>query len=549
MHSKPNQQSRKNRNTRKVARKKSTQFIQPKEGSEDSFLQPNAMLQARKDGSLPLGIQSKMEHSMEEDFSGVQIHENSSEALDMNAMAFTKGEHVHFAPGEYQPHTNSGQELIGHEFAHVKQQRQGRVGASIQAKGRLMNTDSALESEADKMGRRSVFEPVQLKSAALGLRSSMQPKKPASGQVVQMKPYTDYGEFKTTTYSDYLDYGVTIGLEFHPNTKVDATKIGLSQTVKGQANGNNDLFSPTRVNRQTGNGTYIDRVDPRNNPIYGGQQLGTKDKLEKTATTGGNYKLGYRKKDTAGKWIKDPAYLSDQPTMPGSGNNSHQKFETAALGLEGTQKDMYFGSVNWGWEKDAKGVFKRLPITLATSGDMPTAGFLSAAKKWNDATSLGTIKTTRALTNVYDASYSKVIFQLAKNTVVTWKDAAYSHNGISYQGIDATVGKVVKTGRVKTADLVDVADGDATQNLPIPWKGTVNASYLATLRQGKSASSATLADLPNGTKLTVINDTSGWLKVHLDPTQKGIVLNGLGKKAIDVASLLRGYISKELVKK
>ena len=71
-------------------------------------------------------------------------------AVDAGAQAFTRGSEIHFAPGSYQPGSQAGQELLGHELAHVVQQRQGRVSATTAlGKGMAMNDDASLEREAD----------------------------------------------------------------------------------------------------------------------------------------------------------------------------------------------------------------------------------------------------------------------------------------------------------------------------------------------------------------------------------------------------------------
>jgi hypothetical protein len=104
--------------------------------------------------AMPTEVQAKMEGSFGTDFSSVRIHEGPrSQAL--GARAYTQGNQLHFAPGEYQPGSESGQALLGHELAHVVQQRQGRVQATTQAKGVGVNDDSALEREADEMGARA----------------------------------------------------------------------------------------------------------------------------------------------------------------------------------------------------------------------------------------------------------------------------------------------------------------------------------------------------------------------------------------------------------
>lgn len=117
--------------------------LQMKKGAESS------------QSSMPEDVQTKMESSFGADFSSVNIHENSSSAKDMNALAYTQGNDVHFAPGQYNPTSKAGQELLGHELTHVVQQRQGRVAATTQEKGMGVNDDNALEKEADDMGRKA----------------------------------------------------------------------------------------------------------------------------------------------------------------------------------------------------------------------------------------------------------------------------------------------------------------------------------------------------------------------------------------------------------
>ncbi len=84
----------------------------------------------------------------------VTIHENSKEATAMNALAFAKGNDIHFAPGKFQPATREGQTLIGHELKHVEQQAQGKVKANNSANGKAINDDPALEKEADDFGQK-----------------------------------------------------------------------------------------------------------------------------------------------------------------------------------------------------------------------------------------------------------------------------------------------------------------------------------------------------------------------------------------------------------
>jgi len=102
-------------------------------------------------GGLPPAVQAKMENAFDFKFGGVRIHEGN-QAQSMGALAYTQGADVHFAPGQYDPGSTRGQELIGHELAHVVQQSEGRVAATTQLKGAGLNEDSALEREADDWG-------------------------------------------------------------------------------------------------------------------------------------------------------------------------------------------------------------------------------------------------------------------------------------------------------------------------------------------------------------------------------------------------------------
>jgi ribosomal protein S18 acetylase RimI-like enzyme len=100
---------------------------------------------------LPREVQAKMEAALGANFSDVRIHVGP-EASAIGAIAFTWGSDLHFAPGQYNPHTPHGQFLLGHELAHVVQQRAGRV-ANPFGSGVAVVQDQTLEAEADRLGR------------------------------------------------------------------------------------------------------------------------------------------------------------------------------------------------------------------------------------------------------------------------------------------------------------------------------------------------------------------------------------------------------------
>lgn len=117
----------------------------------------SAEVQTRTGGGVPLpeDVRRKMERAFGADFSEVRIHEADGAATAVGAKAFTQGSEIHFAPGEYDPGSTLGLELLGHELAHVVQQAQGRVAATGERGGLPASDDSWLEHEADQMGARA----------------------------------------------------------------------------------------------------------------------------------------------------------------------------------------------------------------------------------------------------------------------------------------------------------------------------------------------------------------------------------------------------------
>lgn len=122
----------------------------------------------RASDKLPAMVQTKMETSFGADFSDVSIHKNSSQSKDLGAHAYTQGNNIHFAPGQYNPESEKGQELLGHELTHVVQQREGRVNANTQAFGVNINNETSLETEADVMGSKAARGVIQNKPANAG---------------------------------------------------------------------------------------------------------------------------------------------------------------------------------------------------------------------------------------------------------------------------------------------------------------------------------------------------------------------------------------------
>jgi len=107
---------------------------------------------------LPDLVQKKMESFFGANFADVRVHVGA-EAPAIGALAFTLGSNIYFAPGQYDPMSPRGQQLIGHELAHVVQQRQGRVRNPF-GSGIAIVQDPILERQADQQGQRAAMMPV-----------------------------------------------------------------------------------------------------------------------------------------------------------------------------------------------------------------------------------------------------------------------------------------------------------------------------------------------------------------------------------------------------
>ncbi len=100
---------------------------------------------------LPAATRVKMEQAFGTDLSAIRVHQDGA-ADATGAEAYARGTDIHFAAGKFDPGSTKGQELIGHEVAHVVQQSEGRASGDVQNKGGAVNGDPSLEREADQAG-------------------------------------------------------------------------------------------------------------------------------------------------------------------------------------------------------------------------------------------------------------------------------------------------------------------------------------------------------------------------------------------------------------
>src|ERR1051326_1420892 len=144
--------------------------------------------------SLPRTVRQAMESSFGRDFNGVRVFTDEHAATatrDAGARAFTSGDHIYFARGEYQPDSARGRELIAHELTHVAQQKSGR--ATVAGIG---PHDDAFEKEAERAA--AAVGRGERPAIAMGdhggvVRRAKQPPKQGGKIIVVDEPLIVYG--------------------------------------------------------------------------------------------------------------------------------------------------------------------------------------------------------------------------------------------------------------------------------------------------------------------------------------------------------------------
>ncbi len=127
-------------------------------------------------GGAPLAadLRAHFEPRFGADFSGVRVHADApaGDAADaLSARAFTLGQDIAFATGEYQPSTPSGRRLLAHELAHTLQggpdsspvvRRQGRSGRRSRRAGRFPYVSTSREPDPSGGGATAFEERVRV---------------------------------------------------------------------------------------------------------------------------------------------------------------------------------------------------------------------------------------------------------------------------------------------------------------------------------------------------------------------------------------------------
>lgn len=342
------------------------------------------------------------------DFSQVRIHTDAQaadSARAVNAQAYTVGSNVVFGAGQYAPEAREGKRLIAHELSHVVQQQS--TPTVLQGKLSIGSPSDSAELAADAAARAVMLaKNVPYRSSALHIRDHLRHTSLPSA-TIQRAVETWGGEFDTDTYeltkkrdkNGVKMDGVKMQLRFVPNKHVDAELIAMVQTSRSLHQGEPipaGAFSKNEAKQRVFErfrlplgeakaGTLIDQRLSQPNPLYAA--VAPSYTLANTVWHSGFGRPGWRFIRNNVLEKHDPL-LKDEPRLPSvfaSGSpirETSQVFETTALAVKGVQEGTFYGSVEWGWEKDADGNVTKLPLKLV-SKDVPSRVFSRASARWN----------------------------------------------------------------------------------------------------------------------------------------------------------------------
>ena len=120
------------------------------------FVSPsNSEYEKEAENSAKLAVSGPESRSTQfRDFSNVRVHTDAraaESARAVGALAYTVGNNIVFAAGQYSPNTLSGQRLLGHELSHVIQQ--GNASSGPQRAVRIQRQEGpGSDSDDDKKG-------------------------------------------------------------------------------------------------------------------------------------------------------------------------------------------------------------------------------------------------------------------------------------------------------------------------------------------------------------------------------------------------------------
>ncbi|HEY6253926.1 MAG TPA: DUF4157 domain-containing protein [Candidatus Angelobacter sp.] len=188
---------------------------------------PPIVQQVLRSPGRPLDAQARsfFEPRFGHDFSKVRVHSDERAAASahaINARAYTAGQDLVFAGGQYAPSTRDGEQLLAHELAHVVQQ-ENAAGPSGNSDLALGAADHGSELEAASAAR---IASSGWNSASSGLDIASRESRPVVQRATNDEEWAkEYGKHKSFLQKPYEEFKAGLG-EVRPTTQG-----GLSQNL------------------------------------------------------------------------------------------------------------------------------------------------------------------------------------------------------------------------------------------------------------------------------------------------------------------------------
>jgi len=216
---------------------------------------------------LPDNVKSGVEQLSGVSLGDVKVHYNSPKPAQLQAHAYAQGTDIHVASGQ--------EKHVPHEAWHVVQQKQGRVQATKQMKGKVpVNDDAGLEKEADVMGAKAlqmkVVEsdplniPTSEKASKQNTPAQLAPKEGEQSEIEEPELDESYyfqGANKPEEDFQYTRAALPTGIK--NNLDADADPEGLFSAVEGKRH---DMF--TKASKILTGKKDVDEFY-KENPSYG----------------------------------------------------------------------------------------------------------------------------------------------------------------------------------------------------------------------------------------------------------------------------------------
>src|ERR1700674_1012909 len=151
---------------RKCAECEEEEKIQRKSDDGETQAAPPIVDEVLSSAGQPLDETTRafFEPRLGHEFGRVRVHTDAraaESARAVNAMAYTAGEHIVFAEGQYAPHATGGRALLAHEMVHVMQQRAGLQRKAPDRQTRPISQPAGTDDFAEAQGYINSYYLVQ----------------------------------------------------------------------------------------------------------------------------------------------------------------------------------------------------------------------------------------------------------------------------------------------------------------------------------------------------------------------------------------------------